>query len=363
MKTVRTLISEARRSILPAVMGLCLAEAEEPAMLHDPVGRAGMVASGSPGVGLDSFLVAGGANFPNAKPGAKTPEERGAKVYYAEVALVKKDENGLQVRVVGELPRPVAYAAFTRTDRGVLIAGGCNDQGHLTKVTRTEYDGKRLSTEVLPELPRSIANAAFARVGHQFYVIGGQEKPDSTTCLNSCYVLNLDDINAGWKEVASLPEGRMLAAAGVLNDVIYVMGGCSLHADEQGQAERTYLKDIWCYDPVSNTWAKAAGEMPEPLVGMANPLPAVGRKLYVIGGDPGDYYRASLQGKAPAQHPGQSRAIYTYTPSTGAWVKVGELPEGIATFPAVVIGDSIYTVSGEIFPGVRTPRIHTITLQ
>lgn len=335
------------------------------ASIQDPVGRAGMAAavcSGNSEQG--AFLIAGGANFPNAKPGAKSAEERGEKVYYAEVALVEPGEKGLlQARVVGGLPKALAYAAFASTAQGMLIAGGCNENGHLKEVTRSRWDGKQLATEALPELPRTVANAAFALIDNKFYIIGGQEKPDSVTCLSSCYVLDLDDIDAGWKEVAPLPGARMLAAAGAMEGMIYVMGGCSLHADAKGQAERTYLNDVWCYDPVSNTWAKAPGEMPESLVGMANPLPVVGRKFYIIGGDPGNYYRASLRGQTPEQHPGQSRAIYTYTPATGAWEKAGELPEGVATFPAVVSGGCIFTVSGEIFPGVRTPRIHTITPQ
>lgn len=331
--------------------------AGESVYARDLVGRAGMAAvcleatESHPAV----VLVAGGANFPHAKPGAKTPEERGEKVFYSNVDTLECSGAGA---VVAEMPRPIAYAAFVPTDKGMLIAGGCNAEGHTAKVSRVDLVENELRMETLPDLPRTLAYPAFAVVDNKVYVMGGQEKADSTTCLNGCYVLDLANINAGWREVAPMPGARMLAAAGVVDGVIYVMGGCSLEPDAQGNGQRTYLKDVLCYHPGSNTWAKTPTEMPETNVGMANPLPVAGGKLYVVGGDPGNFYRASLAGNAPAEHPGQSRAIYSYTPATGEWKKEGELPLGVATFPAVVLpGGRVLTISGETHPGIRTPRI------
>ena len=340
----------------------------------DSVGRAGMVAvllpetEARPGL----LLEGGGSNFPHAKPGAKTPEERGEKVFYSDVRVAgtiatgdnhrdkKEKVYGLSVN----LPRPIAYAAFVPTDKGMLIAGGCNAEGHTAKVSRVDLVDDELRVEALPDLPRTLAYPAFAVVGNKVYVMGGQEKADSTTCLNSCFMLDLADINAGWQELAPMPGARMLAAAGVVDGVIYVMGGCSLAPDAKGNGQRTYLKDVLCYDPGSNTWAKVGTEMPETNVGMANPLPSVDSKLYVVGGDPGNYYRASLAGNAPAEHPGQSRDVYSYTPATGEWKKLGELPIGVATFPIVPISPYVFeTISGETHPGIRTPYYFLIDIR
>ena len=334
--------------------------------IHDTVGRAGMAAVLLPADDHhpNVVLLAGGANFPHAKPGAKTPEERGEKVFYSEVEALQHRGHGQPKpqRVVADLPRPVAYAAFAPTKRGMLVAGGCNAEGHTAKASCVDFVENELRMLTLPDLPRTLAYPAFAVVDNKVYVMGGQERADSTTCLNSCYMLDLNDTNAGWKEMSPMPSARMLAAAGVVDGVVYVMGGCSLAPDAQGNAQRTYLKDVLCYDPGSNTWAKVGTEMPETNVGMANPLPVIGDKLYVVGGDPGNYYRASLEGNAPAEHPGQSKAVYSYTPSTGEWKLVGELPIGVATMPAVVMGSVICTISGETHPGVRTPLIIPIKM-
>ncbi len=357
-----SLLSVFFASLTAFAEGIKVAPAGE---IPDAVGRAGMVAAVLPANNQrpqELLVVTGGANFPNAKPGAKTPAERGAKVFYDDVAAVDFPTQGAaKLAPVGKMPRPIAYAAFAASPRGLIIAGGCNADGHSAKVTLSTLRDGEWVTESLPDLPKSVAYPAFALVGSRFYVMGGQELPDSTACLNSCYVLDLDNLATGWRELAPMPTERMLAAAGVLDGVIYVMGGCSLHPDAKGEGERTYLKDILCYDPGSNTWAKVPGEMPESLVGVANPLPVHGQSLYVIGGDPGNFYRASLEGKAPAKHPGQAKAIYCFTPASGAWEHVGDLPKGVATFPAVIGNGRILTLSGETFPGVRTPAVYSIS--
>lgn len=366
-----------KRHIILSLAAVCSTvcagfESLAPGHIQDSVGRAGMIAvllEPNDHHATPVALLAGGANFPNAKPDARTAAERGEKVFYDELVVLPHVLNSapegtaLKPLVASKMPRPLGYAAFVGTPGGMVVAGGCNAEGHSAKVTRFELYGTELRIEALPDLPRTVAYPAFALVGNKFYVIGGQEKADSVTCLNSCFVLDLADVSAGWRELAPMPGGRMLAAAGVVNGFIYVMGGCSLHADANGQGERTYLNDVLCYDPGSNSWARVAGEMPESLVGMANPLPVVGGKLYVVGGDPGVFYRASLAGQQPDQHPGQSRNVYSFTPSTGEWRKEGELRQGVATLPAVWADGIIYTVSGETHPGVRTPVINAFSVE
>ncbi|MBR5213145.1 MAG: hypothetical protein IKV92_02690 [Akkermansia sp.] len=353
-----------------ALLGLTLSSAqaeitsvasEDGLQIADKVGRAGMAAVLLPE--SNGILMTGGANFPNAKPGAKTPAERGAKAFYGDVSFMdlSKGCTTPQAATVGNLPAPIGYAAYAAYDNSMIIAGGCNASGHLNTVTCTQLKGDEASTSMLPELPTTIAYPAFAVVGTKLYVMGGQEKADSVTCLSRSFVLDMADPNKGWQELARMPEARMLAAAGVIDGKIYVTGGCSLHPDAAGAAERTYLHSTLCYDPATDSWSSTT-PMPEPLVGAANPLPAINGKLYVVAGDPGNFYRASLTGKAPAIHPGQNKTVYSFTPATGQWVKEGENATGVATCPAVQWDDCIYIISGETHPGVRTPLISNINL-
>lgn len=334
--------------------------AESP-RISDSVGRAGMVASTVYSDSGARILAIGGANFPNAKPGARTPAERGAKVFYDEILSINPLDGSCAV--LAALPYPIAYAAHTTEGDSMVIAGGCNMEGHVATVTRIAVNG---SCEALPSLPVTTAYPAFVQKYGKLYVFGGQEKAESVTCLNRSFVLDLKNPAAGWKELAPMPgEGRMLAAAGTFggtwdtDGMIYVAGGCSLHPDARGAAERTYLKSVLCYNPATNTWSTAA-DMPETIVAPASPMPAVRGNLLLLCGDPGNYYRASLAGKAPADHPGQNTTIYSYSPGKNAWSVAGQNCIGIATAPAVKVMGTVFIISGETHPGVRTPIISTI---
>lgn len=330
----------------------------ESARITDPVGRAGMVASAVRTADGIRIMAIGGANFPQAKPGARTPAERGPKVFYDEILSINPLDGSCNV--LARLPYPIGYAAHTSKGYDMVIAGGCNMEGHVATVTRIADDG---TCESLPSLPVTTAYPAFVQVENKLYVFGGQEKAESVTCLNRSFVLDLENPAAGWKELAPMPgEGRMLAAAGAWKDgEIYVAGGCSLHPDAKGAAERTYLKSVYCYHPGSNEWYPVA-DMPETIVAPATPMQPLRSSLILACGDPGNYYRASLEGKAPADHPGQNTTVYAYNLETNKWTVAGQNSIGIATAPAVKIMGTIFIISGETHPGVRTPVISTLNL-
>ncbi len=352
-------------SLAVASLGLLagsLATAQEDLAIHDPVGRAGMSAATlAPNSNHDMpvIIMAGGANFPYAQPGATTPEQRGEKVFHGDIAVMLPPGSCASCSsipmVAGKLKEANSYAAFAASDAGMVIAGGCNAKGHSATVQRVELFGSQARSELLPDLPITTAYPAFAVLDDLLLVMGGQEKADSTTCLNRCFALDLTNTNAGWREIAPLPQGLMLATAGTLNGKVYVAGGCSLHPDARGAAERTYLDTTWCYDPATNSWSESA-RLPETLVGAANPMPTAGDKLYLLGGDPGNFYRASLKGEAPATHPGQSRKVYSFDGSTWKAESL-ELPIGIATAPAATFGGQAFVISGETHPGIRTAAI------
>ncbi len=360
---MKRLLSLAAAACALLVSPLAQAQAEN-LSIQDKVGRAGMAAALLEPNGnhdMPVILMAGGANFPYAQPGATTPEQRGPKVFHKDVAVMISPASCAACSTVpmeaGKLPEGLGYAAFAASDKGMVVAGGCNENGHSNRVYRLELIGGRVSVEQLPDLPVTTAYPAFATLGDLLLVMGGQEKADSVTCLNRCFALNLTDTNAGWREIAPLPEGIMLAAAGTLNGKVYVAGGCSLHPDARGQAERSYLATTYCYDPATNSWSEAAA-MPETIVGAANPMPMLDGRLVLLGGDPGNYYRASLKGEAPATHPGQNVTIYSFDGQS--WSREDAvLPIGIATAPAVVADGRPYVISGETHPGVRTPAITT----
>ncbi len=314
-----------------------------------------MVAATLPDQGEQEIvLAAGGANFPHAIPGAKTAAERGEKVFHDDIYLLRDGHWSS----AGQLPHPLGYAAFAGTPRGLVIAGGCNSSGHLKDcmIVSLKNDGKTTIQE-LPSLPHPVAYPAFALAGNTLYLIGGQLAPDSTEALNSMYSLKLDTPSPQWEKLPDMPgPGRILATGAYTQGKIFVMGGCSLTPDAKGQAERNYLSSVQTFDTATRQWnTKSTSDIPETLVASANPAPISPQgTILLIAGDPGNYYRATLQNKAPSTHPGQSNTIYSFDPATNTWNKIGQWPIGIATAPAVIYRGDILTISGETHPGIRT---------
>lgn len=340
-------VSEAALTVSPVQEGSV-------ASIPDSNGRAGMAAGivndedGSPVI-----IAAGGANFPDG-----LPWEGGKKIFYKDILRFKNGE----WEKTGELPEEVAYPAFAGTPGGLIIAGGVNERGHLKSSYIVNAQGKITR---LPDLPVSSAYPAFAFRNNRLYLIGGQENPDSTSSLKCVYMLDVSSLQPGndghitWKKLPDLPgEGRILATAGIDGSRIFVFGGVSLSDNGQGEAVRTYLKDVFVFDSVGELWMeKKPSDLPYPLAAPPSPAPAREGMLLLPGGDTGSHY-----GQSPQTHPGQSGEILLYDTLSDQWTTAGSISPGIATAPTVTLGKTVYIISGETSPGIRTPLVSEIKL-
>lgn len=322
--------------------------------IPDPLGRAGMAAGVLEDVDKMPVVYAlGGANFPQAKPGAKTPEERGEKIFYSDIYKLKDG----QWTKIGNMPEPVAYAAFGESPDGLVIAGGANASGHLDKVWLIHKNNGSVSNcevTALPPLPKTVAYASCVTRNNRLYVMGGQEKPDSTAALDTVYMLDMSakPNERKWKQMPAIPGGgRMLAAAAHSGSHLYLIGGCSLAPDAQGKPARTYLDGMVSFDDTKETWTdKKLANVPVVIAASPSPAPAREEKILLLGGD------ARGNGSTDPM-PQQSSQIYSYNILENTWEKAGNWPVGLATAPVVLAGTDIMTISGETAPGVRTPAV------
>lgn len=320
--------------------------------LPDPAGRAGMIAGTvTEADGSQSIIAAGGANFPHAAPGASTPEERGPKVYHQDIFKLRSG----QWTNVGALPVPLGYAACASVGKGVVLAGGHNEQGILQDALLIRPDG---SVEKLPPLPRPVTEAAFAGYGDKIYVIGGRDADQPEAALNTVYVLDTapDTAKMAWSELPPFQgAGRILATAAFSDSTLFVIGGCTLAKNAAGETERTYLSDMIDYDMGSKDpaeWGRMKKQRTGPgtaVAAAAGPAPVKENTIILIGGD--------KRGNTPdlSRPVVQSRDILAYDIIKDEWTSQGTWPVGIATAPTITRGNEIITISGETAPGVRTP--------
>lgn len=313
--------------------------------LPDPLGRAGMMAAVlKDGDGQEIILAAGGSNFPG-----KMPWDGGVKAFYADVFLLKKTDGKWAWRKVGMLPTPTAYAGFAATPArdGLVIAGGCNADGHLAEVLVVRPDGK--CAPFGPKLNEPRAYAGCFTLGTRLALTGGTLSATATSTLGNMTVLDLAHPEGGWKSSDVKEEfARILPLVGADDHGTAIwLGGCAL-SDDRGKPFRDY-RDTLTYSAQNNQGTRFHA-LSAPLAASAGPGIAAGAHLFFVGGDDGKHY-----GKPPASHPGQTTQVLMVDTETFETQVVDHWPHPIATAPLLRLGDDLVTISGETRPGVRTP--------
>jgi len=315
------------------------------APLPDPLGVAGPFA----GVTGDGLLVAGGANFPE-----KPPWEGGKKIWSQTVWWLEKPEGPWQK--VGEVPSPRGYGVSVSHGNSVICVGGSDKAGHHADCFRLRVQKGKWTMEKLPPLPSPLANACGSLLGDVLYCIGGQAAPDSPPS-RQLLALDLTQPEKGWRVEAPLPgRGRILAAAGADTTNLVVAGGVDLIGAGTGAPKREYLKDVWAYSAAKG-WSRLA-DLPKPLAASPSAMPFRLGRLLLLGGDDGTQI-----GMAPQAHRGFDRGVLLYNPHLNVWEKAGEIPVAHVTVPAVSWKDLVVVPSGEVRPGVRSPRIWAMKTQ
>jgi N-acetylneuraminic acid mutarotase len=315
--------------------------------LPDAHGFAGSFA----GVLGDTLLVAGGANFPDGV----MPWKGGKKVWHDRIFALDLSKKESTWHVVGTLPQANGYGVSIQREDEIIFIGGGNHIENFSSVSSVRWHQGKITITPWPALPMSCANACGLIWKNQIHVIGGLEKPDATTASARHFTFDLNIAQATWKESAPLPKhGLMLATAGTTDDLLWVIGGCSLAADADGKAVRTYQPHSWTFD--GTAWERGP-DLPRCAVAAVSPAWQRKGELLLVGGDDG-----AQVGKDPEKHQGFCKTIMRLDETSHTWIEEDPLEAVLpVTAPAVMRRENYLLVSGEIRPGVRTPNILELT--
>lgn len=303
------------------------------------------------GAGAYELMVAGGANFP-----AGRSWEGGEKRWYAPVFVLGSPQ--AHWRLAGKLPRPIAYGVSITTSGSLICLGGGDANRHYADVIELRGNDQDIAIKPLPSLPQPCAYACGALVGQTIYLAGGTSAPNDTKALKTFWAFDLADhysshSSAAWRKLPPWtgPE-RMLAVAAAQGDSFYLFSGVSLKAGENGQPQRTYLRDAYRYHPTDG-W-QALAEMPHPAAAAPSPATAVGpAHLFILGGDDG-----TQTADSPAEHRGFSRHALAYDTRSDTWSSDrDELPFAFVTTPTVPWRNQVVVPGGETHPGVRSTGV------
>lgn len=339
------------------------------------IGVAGPFAGLSNGV----MLIAGGSNFPGAKPW-----NGGKKVNKREIYLVSKlhGANFKCIVLNQYLAQGIAYGASVTTSKGIVCLGGETDAANCsTKAFLMRWDAAKNAVifDDLPAIPIAIANASAASIHNTVYLFGGES---NGMPVDKSFLLDLTNDHAEWKSIPPLPIPMSHSVAVTQSNghypCIYVFGGRSATTSGLSQLHG----NTFCYDPVRQKWSqlsnisngkKATTLSAATAVAIADDL------IILISGDKGDIfhqiesYNAAINRAASEKergelwakklqlvthHPGFSQDVYLYNTVTDQWRKLHKLPfDGQVTTTAVKWGNEILIPGGEIMPGTRTAAI------
>ena len=311
------------------------------------------------------IVVGGGANFPE-----ESVLNGGDKKTYSDVYMLE-DKNGvLEVIEHINLENEIGYGASVTTEDGIYYIGGSSNPEADDDILFITLKDNKLNVEKIGDLSFTLQNGVAVYKDNKLYIITGKQGGKGS---NKVYEYDLASKES--KELAPVPneESRTQAVAQLLNGNIYVFSG----------GDSIAYTDGYKYNFDNNTWEQVSDvELNNEGISL---LGAVSVKLnetemLVIGGfnkaiyDNAVYNLGTLQGTAlagfrqgyfgadPYEFNWNSN-ILIYNSESDTWKTIGEVPfdapcgEGL-----ILIGNKIYSINGEIKPGIRTDKMYVGTI-
>src|SRR6266436_355481 len=163
-----------------------------------------------------------------------------------QTRLYNINTNSWSTGAVAPLPARADAASGDTTHGGFLyVIGGGNSGVALSDLQR--YDPVLDAWATLTSMNTARAGAAAAVIDDGIFVIGGRQST-SGPCSGGPYLTTVEkyDIDTDtWSAVAQLPSARSDLAAVAHGGKIYVFGGCS---------STGVTNEVDMYDPQTNTW-------------------------------------------------------------------------------------------------------------
>jgi N-acetylneuraminic acid mutarotase len=233
---------------------------------------------------------------------------------------------------IADLPRRLTHAGTAVVDRNIYLAGGyigTSSSGWAqTWATREvwRYNVDSNSYSAMPQLPSARGGGVLVAVGRKLHFASGADSGRADRTEH--WVLDLDNTGAGWKSLASIPNGKSHLAGVALGGKLYVIGG-----QKKYDAAAVCQSDVHVYNPSTNTWTKIAS--------MPRPVSHHGASTFVHNG------RILVMGGETAPNSPTSK-VSSYDPSTNRWTDLTSLPSSRTSGAAGSINGAVYFATGSV---------------
>jgi N-acetylneuraminic acid mutarotase len=211
----------------------------------------------------------------------------------------------------------------------IYVLGGFAEPSlsNLSSLTITDkvevYDPATNEWTTRAPLPVGLHHAAACVVGNRLYVIGGYRQAFLALWHPVATVYMYDPDKNVWTERTPMPTPRGALAMAESDGRLYAIGGYD------GSSNKAAVE---VYDPASDTWTSRS-PLPTPRDHLA--ATTAGGKIYAIGGRLNQSYARNLP------------TVEAYDPAADRWTKAADLPTARSGITAGVIRGTIYVLGGE----------------
>ena len=242
-------------------------------------------------------------------------------------------------QTLGTLPQGMAetHAAPVNDGRYVYFAGGfagdigqyANGASQIASDRVYRYDTQTNEWELLTRLPAPQGAGGTTLIGRELHVIGGNSA-DRVTNVGTHLVLDLDNVEAGWRTAAAMPDAKDHFSTVALNGRIYTIGGEHGH-DKYHDVQ----KSVHLYDPADDTWRRLA-DLP---IASGH---AEGTTFIRDG-------RIIFAGGQTDPHKSASDRVFSYDPAGDRWTELAPLPYYLQGAVATIFDNKVIVTQGSRF--------------
>lgn len=218
------------------------------------------------------------------------------------------------------MPTPRMGLAVTTVGGAIYALGGRARSAVLTTVER--YSPASDTWTPCAPMPTARWNLMTCAVGGKIYALGGIAGVGGKRRVLDVVEV-YDPAKNAWSRLGPMPVPRSAAAAAVLGDQVFVIGG-RLRAGRGKWA--TARVDV--YDCSRKVW-KELRPLARPRTGAAAGV--LGGRILVVGG---------------AAAGGPTATVEVYDPKTGTWTSAAPLREARTGLNCAVVGNTLYVIGG-----------------
>lgn len=229
--------------------------------------------------------------------------------------------------VVGNKVYLIGGTLFENVRRGKAVRGPYGSS------TVEVYDTQINTWRRVADMPTPRHGAKAAVVNGTIFVFGGSNGEEDHALRK--YPMNVEAYNSQtdtWIEKKKMPVSRVEFDIGVVDGIIYIVGGAMRLGGER-------IGRVDVYNPTADMWVKGR-EMPTPRSSLG--VGVVSNRIYAIGG----------RGWPRVRLGPHLTVIEEYDSRSRQWRQRGDMLDTRDSFATVVVRDSIYLIGGVIWKGL-----------